>query len=55
MGKSTVQYMVKNDYSRLKKARGPEKMITRRQGSVIKREIKGLQDKNQKIYASKIK
>ena len=55
MNESTIRYMVKNDYSRLKKERGREKKLTRREGSVIKREIKRLQDKNEKILASKIK
>lgn len=55
MGKLTVQYIVKNDYSRLKKVRGPEKKVTRREESRIKREIKRLQGQNEKIFASKIK
>lgn len=52
---TTVRYMVNNDYSRLKRKRGPKKMITPREERLIKREIKRLQGSNQKVFASKIR
>ena len=55
MNHSTVRYMVKNDYSRVKKKSGPRKKISSRQQTKIKMEIKGLQSSNHRVYARKIK
>ena len=52
---STVHYMIKNDYNRIKKKRGPKKIINSREKTKIKRVFKVLKDKNQKITAKKIK
>ena len=39
---STVFYLIKNDYSRLKKKTGPRKKVTSRQTTKIKLEVKRL-------------
>ena len=54
MGLSTVHYMLNNDYSRLKKKTGPRKIITPKQATLIKFEVKR-QSKNQRVFARKIK
>lgn len=55
MRSSTVYYMVKNDYLRRKKKSGPKKNLMDREERLIKREVKRLQDKKEKITARKIR
>lgn len=55
MALSTVYYMVNNDYSRLKKKTGPRKIITPKQATLIKLEVKRLQSKKHRVFARKIK
>ena len=52
---STVRYIVKNDYTRVKKKRGPKKKISPREKTKIKVEVKRLQSKNERVFARKIK
>ena len=52
---STVYYMCKNNYERVKKKTGPKKIIEKRLKTRIKRQVKELKTKNQKITANKIK
>jgi len=49
MRHNTIMYMVKNDYGRLKKKRGPKNKITSRDRTKIKREVRRLQSSNQKV------
>lgn len=52
---STVNYMIKNDYARVKIKPGPKKIIKNRLKTRIKRQAKIIKSKNQKVTANKIK
>ena len=55
MGPSSAWYVVKTDYNRPKKKRGPKKRITTRQKGRILHEVKRLNAKSEKVTARKIK
>lgn len=52
---SSVEYMVKNDYDRSKKKRGPKSVLTSRENFRIKREVKRLKGGQERVTAKKVK
>ena len=52
---STVAYIVKNNYQRIKKKRSPKKIIKSFQKLKKKGEVGRINSENQKVTASKIK
>ena len=52
---STVEYMVRNNYDKTKKKRGPKPVLSPRENLQIKREVKRLKGGQEKITAKKIK
>ena len=55
LSKSTVQYMVKNDYNRPKKRRGPKKRLTERISSRIKRAARKIRNNCGLVTAKKVR
>jgi DNA-binding CsgD family transcriptional regulator len=55
MSVSTVAYIVKNNYNKEKKKRGPRFKIDTKKTTLIKREVRRLKRLNQKVTAKKIK
>jgi len=55
MNHQTVVYMVKNKYERIKKKRGPKRLINDREKTKIKKEVRRLKDENSKVTAARIK
>lgn len=52
---STVRHIVRNDYERPKKKRGTKKIISSREKTKIKLEVKRLQSNDEHVFAHKIK
>jgi len=55
MSHSSVIYMVKNKYERIKKQRGPKRLVNNREKTKIKKEVRRLKSENHRVTANKVK
>lgn len=51
---SSVKYMVENEYHRKKKKRGPKKLISNKENSMIKREVNRLKQAKERVTSTKV-
>jgi transposase len=55
MSVSSVSFIINNNYDKVKKKRGPKFLINERKTTLIKKEVRRLNDLNEQVTANKIK
>ena len=51
---SSVKYIVENDYDKYKSKRGPKKIISNKENSLIRREVNRLKQQKEKVTSTKV-